>query len=182
MADLILRPSGIDDPKSAMSLQLRYAHCGGTEYTTLTRMSVSAAVEMVEAGAPYFLFGDPREHGTIKPSDCEFPVFAAFAKERALKLEKDLLEQDNAKAVAYGAGVAARNERIAAINLILGSNPAPLLARIEQEKRDFAAFGAALEKPEPHSWDDWCPVCGKYRNEADKTKCNLADCPRTPEA
>lgn len=57
MADLIVRPSG----EGKYALQLRYHDCcGPTEYATLVSgLTESDAREIVDAGAPYWLFGDP---------------------------------------------------------------------------------------------------------------------------
>ncbi len=67
MADLVLRPSGI--PDRPWSLQLRYHDCcGPTEYLTLTRVSEERAREIVHAGAPFWLFGDPDEKQGQRPT------------------------------------------------------------------------------------------------------------------
>lgn len=59
MPDLILRPSGI--PEKPWSLQLRYHESlGETEYLTLARVSEETAREIIEAGEPYWLFGEPK--------------------------------------------------------------------------------------------------------------------------
>lgn len=61
MADLIIRPTGrgADDP---WVLQLRRAGMPQTEYHTLARIDEATAREIVEAGAAFWLFGDPRGH------------------------------------------------------------------------------------------------------------------------
>lgn len=58
MTDLIVRPSGRPAPKD-YCLQLRFSHCGGTDYATITYISEDTARTIVEAGKPYWLFGDP---------------------------------------------------------------------------------------------------------------------------
>lgn len=59
MTDLIVRPSGHPAPKE-YSLQLRWHDsCGPTEYATIAYISEDTAREIVGAGKPYWLFGDP---------------------------------------------------------------------------------------------------------------------------
>lgn len=59
MVDLVLRPSGLV-PKKPWALQLRYHESlGPTEYVTLLCCDESTAREIIRAGAPYWLFGDP---------------------------------------------------------------------------------------------------------------------------
>ncbi|WP_148210525.1 hypothetical protein [Beijerinckia indica] len=59
MPDLILRLSGLLEGKP-WSLQLRYHDCcGPTEYITLTRVSDDTAKDIIKAGAPDWLFGEP---------------------------------------------------------------------------------------------------------------------------
>ncbi len=59
MVDLILRPSTLS-PGRPWSLQLRYHECcGPTEYHTLCRLSDNEAREVIRAGAPFWLFGNP---------------------------------------------------------------------------------------------------------------------------
>lgn len=61
MPDLILRPSGLIDGKP-WALQLRYHEgLGETEYRTIARVSDDVAREIIKAGAPEWLFGDPDE-------------------------------------------------------------------------------------------------------------------------
>lgn len=61
MTDLILRPSGRPEPQHAWSLQLRYHdNLGGTEYVTLVNISEARAREVIESGAPFWLFGEPK--------------------------------------------------------------------------------------------------------------------------
>lgn len=61
MRDLILRPSGLSDPSKAYALQLRsHESAGETEYYTICRVSVELAKEIVNAGAPSWLFREPR--------------------------------------------------------------------------------------------------------------------------
>ena len=71
MVDLILRPSGLL-PGKPWALQLRYHECcGPTEYHTITRVSDEVAREIIRAGTPFWLFGDPDEqppaHAPPKP-------------------------------------------------------------------------------------------------------------------
>jgi hypothetical protein len=59
MPDLILRPSTLVEGKP-WALQLRYHDsCGPTDYHTITGVSEETARAIAEAGAPYYLFGDP---------------------------------------------------------------------------------------------------------------------------
>lgn len=61
VADLILRPSTLVEGKP-WALQLRYHDSvGPTDYHTITRVSDETARSIVDAGAPFFLFGDPPE-------------------------------------------------------------------------------------------------------------------------
>lgn len=67
MPDLILRPSGRADPAKAWSLQLRYHESyGPAEYFTIARVSEATAREIIRAGAPFWLFGDPDERHPVK--------------------------------------------------------------------------------------------------------------------
>lgn len=61
--DLILRPSGLADPQKAWSLQLRDYACQGVPptYSTLCRVSKETAQYIIEAGAAYWLFGEPKD-------------------------------------------------------------------------------------------------------------------------
>lgn len=62
MPDLILRPSGL--ASHPWSLQLRFHESvGETDYHTIARVSDEVARKIVEAGAPYWLFGEPGGHG-----------------------------------------------------------------------------------------------------------------------
>lgn len=59
MPDLILRPSS-RDPNKPWALQLRYHESlGETEYCTLTLVTDETAREIIKAGEPFWLFGDP---------------------------------------------------------------------------------------------------------------------------
>ena len=59
MPDLILRPSTLK-PGKPWVLQLRYHDCcGPTESSTLAYVSDDQAREVIEAGAAFWLFGDP---------------------------------------------------------------------------------------------------------------------------
>jgi hypothetical protein len=59
MPDLILRPSGLEGGKP-WSLQLRYHESlGETEYDTIADVSDEVAREIIRAGKPFWLFGDP---------------------------------------------------------------------------------------------------------------------------
>lgn len=61
MVDLILRPSGFEEKhKKPWALQLRFHEsCGETEYHTLCRVNDETAKEIIRAGAPEWLFGEP---------------------------------------------------------------------------------------------------------------------------
>lgn len=59
MVDLILRPSTIKEGKP-WALQLRWHESSGeTDCQTIARVSDATAREIVRAGAPYWLMGDP---------------------------------------------------------------------------------------------------------------------------
>lgn len=61
MVNLVLRPSGITEAQGKpWALQLRWHDLGGTDYQTLCRVSDHTASEIMEAGAPYWLFGEPK--------------------------------------------------------------------------------------------------------------------------
>ena len=65
MPDLILRPS--NSAEKPWALQLRYHESlGETEYYTIARVSREMADEIIRAGAPIWLYGEPREE---KPND-----------------------------------------------------------------------------------------------------------------
>lgn len=63
MPDLILRPSGLPaDKGKPWALQLRYHDCcGPTEYSTISYVSDETAREIMRAGEPFWLYGDPDE-------------------------------------------------------------------------------------------------------------------------
>lgn len=77
--DLILRPSGLPHPTRTWALQLRDHGPAETDYHTLARISLRTAQAVVDAGAPYWLFGAPEDRG---PAEAEF-TFAAAPKEIA---------------------------------------------------------------------------------------------------
>lgn len=70
MADLILRPSGLVDGKP-WALQLRYHGMAETNYHTIARVSDEVAREIIAAGTPFWLFGDPDERKTLPPAATE---------------------------------------------------------------------------------------------------------------
>ncbi|MDP9590638.1 UNVERIFIED_ORG: putative circularly permuted ATP-grasp superfamily protein [Shinella zoogloeoides] len=78
MPDLILRPSTLVEGKP-WALQLRYHESvGPTEYFTITRVSDELGRSIVDAGAPFFLFGDPKEElAHALPPDVVALVIAA---------------------------------------------------------------------------------------------------------
>ena len=60
MVDLILRPSGLDEMHGKpWALQLRFAGMPSTSYQTLAHVSDETAQQIIEAGAPFWLFGEP---------------------------------------------------------------------------------------------------------------------------
>lgn len=61
MVDLVLRPSGRPESENKpWSLQLRWHESlGETEYLTLARVSDDMAQQIMRAGAPFWLFGEP---------------------------------------------------------------------------------------------------------------------------
>jgi len=62
MPSLILRPSGLPEAKGRpWALQVRYHESlGETEYYTLAYVSDPVARDIIKAGAPYWLFGEPK--------------------------------------------------------------------------------------------------------------------------
>lgn len=59
MVDLVLRPSALV-PGKPWAMQLRWHESvGETEYATLARVGEHTAREIIRAGAPFWLFGDP---------------------------------------------------------------------------------------------------------------------------
>lgn len=58
--DLILRPSDLIAGKP-WALQLRQHDLSGVDYETLARLAERQAYAVMDAGAAYFLFGDPRD-------------------------------------------------------------------------------------------------------------------------
>lgn len=69
MVDLVLRPS-TRDPKRPWALQLRWHESvGEVEYTTLCLASDGLAREIIRAGAPFWLFGDPDDLPTSTNSE-----------------------------------------------------------------------------------------------------------------
>lgn len=60
MVNLILRPTGLPEKlNKPWALQLRVHGPAETDYATLCRVSDETAREIIEAGAPYWLFGEP---------------------------------------------------------------------------------------------------------------------------
>ena len=73
MADLVLRPSTLA-PEKPWCLQLRWHECcGPTEYLTIARVSDEVARDIIRAGAPTWLFGDPDSGGAgaQRPADSD---------------------------------------------------------------------------------------------------------------
>ena len=93
MADLVLRPSGRPAPKD-WALQLRvHDCCGPTEYETLLYTDEHGARTIIEAGRPYWLFGDPNEDRVVSTVD--------DAKPNRMSLEQAIAHADE-KAVTGG--------------------------------------------------------------------------------
>lgn len=60
MPSLILRPSGLPERvNKPWSLQLRFPGMPETTYLTLAHVSDEVAQQIIEAGEPYWLFGEP---------------------------------------------------------------------------------------------------------------------------
>jgi hypothetical protein len=61
MVNLVLRPSGLEERHNKRwALQLRtHESLGETEYHTIACVSDKAAQEIIRAGAPKWLFGEP---------------------------------------------------------------------------------------------------------------------------
>lgn len=65
MGDLILRRTGLPDPKMKWALQLRFHESiGPTEYLTLTRVDDGLARAIIAAGAATWLSGNPDKKRT----------------------------------------------------------------------------------------------------------------------
>lgn len=59
MTNLILRPTTLTNkPHIRWALQFRWHDLSGTDYQTIARVSDATAETLVDAGSPYFLFGD----------------------------------------------------------------------------------------------------------------------------
>lgn len=88
MVDLILRPSGLAEKlNKPWALQLRDHGPVETDYHSLCHVSDEIAARIIDAGAPYWLFG--------KPDWEERRKAAARERARALREEADKLEADN---------------------------------------------------------------------------------------
>lgn len=62
MSDLILRSFGLSPPGKPYALQIRkHESLGETEYYTICYVSLEMGKEIVKAGAPYWMFGEPQE-------------------------------------------------------------------------------------------------------------------------
>ena len=59
MPDLVLRPSGLKDGKPWALVLRSHESLGEVEYITVARVSDNIAREIVRAGKPFWLFGDP---------------------------------------------------------------------------------------------------------------------------
>lgn len=78
--DLILRPSGVANFKTRdplYTLQLRYNTPVETDYSSLCRVSLKTAREIIAAGQCYWLFGEPTE-------DSHMRLKAELEKSRAI--------------------------------------------------------------------------------------------------
>ncbi len=61
MPDLILRPSGLTEDRKKWALQLRFHESlGETEYYNIAFVSEDMARDIVKAGKPHWLFGEPQ--------------------------------------------------------------------------------------------------------------------------
>lgn len=86
MVDFILRPSGLEEKHNKpWSLQLRDHGPVETDYHTLCRVSDEVAMQIIEAGAPYWLFGEPDWEERDKAKCLER---ARLLREEAEKLEQ----------------------------------------------------------------------------------------------
>jgi hypothetical protein len=63
MVSLVLRPSTLEQDKP-WALQLRWHGMAETTYFTIVRISESLAQEIIDAGTPTWLFGDPDKECT----------------------------------------------------------------------------------------------------------------------
>ncbi len=65
MPDLILRPSNTV-PGKPWALQLRFHESPGeTRYITLARVTEELAWQIIAAGPPFWLFGEPKENPDV---------------------------------------------------------------------------------------------------------------------
>lgn len=90
MVNLILRPSGLEEKyNKPWSLQLRHhGSYGETEYDTLCRVDDNTAKQIILAGAPYWLFGEPDWNKRYKLRQLE----KARELEEKAKLLKDRIK------------------------------------------------------------------------------------------
>lgn len=86
MVDLILRPSGLEEKHNKpWSLQLRnHSSVGEYEYLTLACVSDDTARDIIAAGNPRWLFGEPDWNGRARKR--------ALERARVLREEADALE------------------------------------------------------------------------------------------
>jgi hypothetical protein len=86
---LILRPSGLEETHNKpWSLQLRYHDGPETNYVTLCRVSDEGAREIIDAGAPYWLFGEPDWDDRFRKREIE--------RARVLEEEAKAIREKNA--------------------------------------------------------------------------------------
>ncbi|MEZ0212498.1 MAG: hypothetical protein ACAH27_06040 [Xanthobacteraceae bacterium] len=90
MGDLILRPSGLEEKHNKpWCLQLRFAGMPATEYHTLCYVSDDTAQQIMEAGEPYWLFGEPDWLARARARDMER---ARVLREEAARIEQSATE------------------------------------------------------------------------------------------
>lgn len=94
MSELILRCSGLDNPKYEYALQIRNHGPVETDYYTLCYMSLEVALEVNETGGARFLF-DPLYETNLEKDDLK-RVLKDHEHLQRLKIERaDLLVEEN---------------------------------------------------------------------------------------
>ena len=83
-----LMPSGLPEVKNRpWALVLRQHDMGGTDYETICYLSDDRALEVFEAGAPYWIFGKPNWDDRAKKR--------ALERARVLREEAEKIEAAN---------------------------------------------------------------------------------------
>lgn len=91
MLSLVLRPSGVNEPPGKeWSLQIRDYACQGInpDYHTICRVSREMADTIIEAGTPYWLFGEPDQYAA-RPAFHLSAALRDVAAERLRQISKE---------------------------------------------------------------------------------------------